>query len=876
MNRQARNLSLTAFAYCLAAFGQGVPYSSATLSLSSNNTQAVQIPANTPSTLLSFTVEGDSTGGNTFDVLTSDPGIVVSLIVPSGVEVTSANAASLGFTYTVVPNGTLSEIEIPSLLSMPGTHTVIQIPGGQPSGIYQVTANASTVNVPSGIVATYFSSSTVGVTGTTDAANYATGGTVILSGLAFDGSTPVTGATVTAAISTPASLSGQATVGNIQLVSTQSVSPTLSDYSYSATLTNAGPAVQLVTAEAQTANLPTGISALNDTLIFGNVSANASVPSSNTITIERNPSQSFDPTTLPWTVSTPGAPINISLTDSGTGFDAATGDGIYTGTFTPTSTGTYTALLSFTGTSLAGNTFSRMASTQFTVSQPLANFVSFADSQQSAGVTAVATVSVQTAGTYRLSMQLQANNQNTIWGVASASLSTGSQQVGVSFANSQLSELGVNGPYERINAVLTYVGDSGDLLADSNADAGPTAAYALSSVASAIYFAGTNSATGVVTGAGPTFDLLAVNMGVNSSSATNCSWSAVLTDLAGNQIDFESSGGSLAAGNNSVTLNFNGNLIAQEANGPYIVTKAGIHCGTGQAFASPLFQTQAFTASQFTSITPDFGIAVTSTPAGASPGSTFRFGVFATAIGPFSAAINLSVAGLPTGTTATFTVPTIPGFGPTTLVIATSSTTPAGSYPLTITGTSGTLSHNAAATLIVTPPPQVATPTFSPVAGTYTSGQTVAISTTTSGASIRYTTDGSAPSETAGILYSGPFTIVSATTVNAIAYAGGMADSAVASATYTISCISNLAGRGNPSGPQANLSWASQSNATDYAILRSSTDGGPYTQVGTTGLTAYRDANDGLVRGNIYYYVVQPLEGSTEICQSNQAAIAIP
>jgi len=36
--------------------------------------------------------------------------------------------------------------------------------------------------------------------------------------------------------------------------------------------------------------------------------------------------------------------------------------------------------------------------------------------------------------------------------------------------------------------------------------------------------------------------------------------------------------------------------------------------------------------------------------------------------------------------------------------------------------------------------PVVATPTFSPVAGTYTSAQTVTISTTTSGASIRYTT----------------------------------------------------------------------------------------------------------------------------------------
>jgi len=50
----------------------------------------------------------------------------------------------------------------------------------------------------------------------------------------------------------------------------------------------------------------------------------------------------------------------------------------------------------------------------------------------------------------------------------------------------------------------------------------------------------------------------------------------------------------------------------------------------------------------------------------------------------------------------------------------------------------------------------VANPGFSPAAGTYTSAQTVTISTTTSGASIRYTTDGSTPSSTVGTLYSGP------------------------------------------------------------------------------------------------------------------------
>jgi polygalacturonase len=85
------------------------------------------------------------------------------------------------------------------------------------------------------------------------------------------------------------------------------------------------------------------------------------------------------------------------------------------------------------------------------------------------------------------------------------------------------------------------------------------------------------------------------------------------------------------------------------------------------------------------------------------------------------------------------------------------------------------------------PPPQVAAPVFTPGGGTYSSTQSVSISTTTSGATIRYTTDGSAPTETNGTLYSGPVVISSTTTLKALAYESGFSDSSVTSATYTIS-----------------------------------------------------------------------------------------
>jgi hypothetical protein len=77
-------------------------------------------------------------------------------------------------------------------------------------------------------------------------------------------------------------------------------------------------------------------------------------------------------------------------------------------------------------------------------------------------------------------------------------------------------------------------------------------------------------------------------------------------------------------------------------------------------------------------------------------------------------------------------------------------------------------------------------PTFSPAAGTYnTSTMTVSLADVTSGAVIYYTTDGSTPT-TSSSIYSAPLSISATTTINAIAVASGYVNSAVASATYTM------------------------------------------------------------------------------------------
>ena len=78
-----------------------------------------------------------------------------------------------------------------------------------------------------------------------------------------------------------------------------------------------------------------------------------------------------------------------------------------------------------------------------------------------------------------------------------------------------------------------------------------------------------------------------------------------------------------------------------------------------------------------------------------------------------------------------------------------------------------------------------ARPSFSPAPGTYSGAQHVSIFSTTSGATIYYTTNGTTPT-TASTKYTGPVTISTTATLKAIATAPNLANSAASNAPYTI------------------------------------------------------------------------------------------
>ena len=148
-------------------------------------------------------------------------------------------------------------------------------------------------------------------------------------------------------------------------------------------------------------------------------------------------------------------------------------------------------------------------------------------------------------------------------------------------------------------------------------------------------------------------------------------------------------------------------------------------------------------------------------------------------------------------------------------------------------------------------PTACAEPTFSPAAGAVVSGTNVSISSTTEGATIYYTTDGSTPTTSSAT--SQPIEITAATTIKAIAVKGGMDNSDVASASYTIvtpyTSIANLADAMTNLDQSVYVTFG----GWQVSVVKNSQ---AFVTDGTNGLIIYQSGH-GLVEGDILTGTVQ-------------------
>jgi hypothetical protein len=123
----------------------------------------------------------------------------------------------------------------------------------------------------------------------------------------------------------------------------------------------------------------------------------------------------------------------------------------------------------------------------------------------------------------------------------------------------------------------------------------------------------------------------------------------------------------------------------------------GFTAGTGGQVARQEILNWTYSASA----TPDFVLSLAPVSRNVSQGKGSTYTATVTPSNGFSGTVTLGATGLPTGVSATFVPPTITGSGSGIVNVFTTAATAPGSYTITVTGTSGTLSHTATAGLSV-------------------------------------------------------------------------------------------------------------------------------------------------------------------------------
>ncbi len=103
-----------------------------------------------------------------------------------------------------------------------------------------------------------------------------------------------------------------------------------------------------------------------------------------------------------------------------------------------------------------------------------------------------------------------------------------------------------------------------------------------------------------------------------------------------------------------------------------------------------------------TAAAPGYSLSASPSSVSVVQGSAGTSTISVAVSGGFNSAVVLSAAGLPTGVTAAFSPTSITGAGSSTLTLTVGSTTAAGSYPITVTGTSGSTKETTTVTLTVT------------------------------------------------------------------------------------------------------------------------------------------------------------------------------
>lgn len=183
------------------------------------------------------------------------------------------------------------------------------------------------------------------------------------------------------------------------------------------------------------------------------------------------------------------AAFNVVLRDDGSASDENAGDGLYSGTFTPTSVGEYSIGVSISGTLPSGTTYLRHGGASLIVRPPVASLTgAVTDSSYDTdgdgivdGIEFNIGVNVSTAGKYLAYIKLQTIRGQIISSAGElADLSAGNQTIKVRLPRAFLLRAGEDGPFHITRLDLEVFSGDAHNQTDMKRNLGSTRAYTLS------------------------------------------------------------------------------------------------------------------------------------------------------------------------------------------------------------------------------------------------------------------------------------------------------------------------------------------------------------------------------------------------------------
>ena len=145
--------------FLLASLAWSQSVTQGPISLPAADARVYRVTAGTVATDFTFILDPVSGGQEFLDLRYEDPALVFSLLRPDGLEITAANAVSLGYTFQAyAPNAFPGYL---GPLGLSGNHLQIQLPIGQAGGSYRVKIDATAATAASLVWGVYYSSSDV-------------------------------------------------------------------------------------------------------------------------------------------------------------------------------------------------------------------------------------------------------------------------------------------------------------------------------------------------------------------------------------------------------------------------------------------------------------------------------------------------------------------------------------------------------------------------------------------------------------------------------------------------------------------------------------------------------------------------------------------